>query len=372
MLAAQNLSEAVTFCEYSLPNGLKMNKTFGLSTVATNGSLASVGPLRSPQTFLNFSRIWRGASVTAPNPQPPYNTTLEGKENATALSTKDVAASQCFLYWCVNTIQVVVINGQLSETRTDSWYNKTTFRSDNFGSCFFTYMSENETWNLKAPSLHSDDSPSDFVIARCASEALSNWLASHLTISTGRDLGDTKVDDYYATDPSHREFEKQRLLLETNMTAMFENLAASMNQNLRIASIDSQRVSPASLNILGVGPASGTATSWEILISVRWPWLAFPVTLLLVALDFFVLTLLSTCRHQLPVWKISPFPLIFNRVDDSHLAPQSKVSQSVKMPVLERRAAKLSASLEECDGGPGLSTLKGHVRYRPVQEDSSS
>ena len=368
---------AATFCEYSLPNGLKMNKTFGPSTVATNGSLAPVGPLRSPQTVLNFTRIWSGAPVTAaPDPGPPYdyNISVMGKANAAALSTKDVAATECFLYWCVNTMQAVVVNGQLSETKIDSWHDKPTLQLDDFGSRFPFLSSETETWYLKAPSLKPNDSPSDFVIARYASQALSDWLVSHLTISTGRDFGDTGVDDDYPTDPSHREYEKQRLLLETNITAMFENLAASMSRNLRSTSIDSQRVSPASQSVVGVGPASGTATSWEILISVRWPWLAFPVTLLLIALVFFVLTLLSTSRHKLEVWKLSPFPLIFNRVDDSQLAPQSKVSpvvHSVKIPDLERRAARVSARLEEWDVGPRLTTLNDH-RYRSVQEDPSS
>ena len=58
--------EAITFCEYSLPNGLKMTKTFGPSTVATNGTLASVGPLPYSQSILNFTGIWSGAPLTAP------------------------------------------------------------------------------------------------------------------------------------------------------------------------------------------------------------------------------------------------------------------------------------------------------------------
>lgn len=54
---SQALPGALTFCEYSLPNGLKMNQTFGLSTVATNGSLASVSPLPCAQSILNFTGI---------------------------------------------------------------------------------------------------------------------------------------------------------------------------------------------------------------------------------------------------------------------------------------------------------------------------
>jgi len=85
--------EALTFCEYSLPNGLKMNKTFGPSTVATNGSLASVGPLPHSQSILNFTGIWSGAPLAAPDPYPPYDISVMGKANEAALSTKDVAVT---------------------------------------------------------------------------------------------------------------------------------------------------------------------------------------------------------------------------------------------------------------------------------------
>ena len=295
-----------------------------------------------------------------------------GKANEAALSTKDVAATQCFLYWCVNTMQAVVVNGQVSETKTNSWQNQTTLQPDISGSDVFSFVSENDTWKLKPPALNSNDDQSDFVVTRYASQALNDWLGAHLTISTSRDFdGGVDDDDYYATDPSHREFEKQRLLLNTNISAMFENLAASMTQQLRSTSIDSQRLSPASLNVSGVGPANGTATSREILVSVRWPWLAFPVALLLIALVFFFMTLLSTSRHQLEVWKLSPFPLIFNRVDDSQLAPHSEIApvvQSVKVLDMERRAAGISARLEEWDVGPRLTSSSGHLRYMPLQE----
>lgn len=365
--------EAITWCEYSLPNGLKMNKTFEPSTVATDGSLASVGPLPYPQSILYFTGIWSGAPLlTEPDYGPPYDINVTGKANEAILSTKDVAATQCFLYWCVNTMQAVVINGQISETKMDSWHNKT--RLDNFGSDFLSYVSKNETWNLKPPSLNPNDSSFDFVVTRYASQALTDWLAAHLTISTGRRF-DFDADYNCATDPSNREFEKQRLLLKTNITAMFENLAASMSQNLRSTSIDSQRLNPASLNVLGVGPANGTATSREIVVSVRWPWLAFPVALLLMALVFFFLTVLSTSRHRLEIWKLSPFPLIFNRVVDSQLPLQSEMSpgvQSIKILDMERKAARISARLEEWDDGPRLTSSNGHLRHVPLQEGPGS
>lgn len=58
--------------------------------------------------------------MEAPGFRPFDDIDVEGPKFEAALSTKDVAATECFLYWCVNTMQAVVMNGQISETKTDS------------------------------------------------------------------------------------------------------------------------------------------------------------------------------------------------------------------------------------------------------------
>ncbi|MCJ1423526.1 hypothetical protein MMC29_001410 [Sticta canariensis] len=381
---------ATVLCEYSLPNGLKMNKTFGPSTVATNGNSPSVAPQTYSQSIINFTGIWSGAPSTPPDLH--LGDDMNGWENASEaiLSTKDVAATQCFLYWCVNTIKAVVTNGQSFETKMDSWQNNTAplapllLSINDVGSPLDL---TNETWEMK-PTSNPNDSSFDFVVDRLASHALTVWLAARLTISTDPEVFyfksnsvSYKIDETadsdikFESDPSQHDFDMERHLLKTNITAMFETLAASMSHYLRSTSIDSQRSTPDSLDILGVGPANGTATSLEILVSVRWPWLAFPVALLLIALVFFFLTLLSTSRHQLEVWKLSPFPLIFNRVVESQPLPQSEMSpvvQSIKIPDMERKAARISARLEEWDVGPRLTSSDDHLRHMPLQEGPDS
>ncbi|MCJ1466309.1 hypothetical protein MMC07_004928 [Pseudocyphellaria aurata] len=362
-----------TFCEHSLPNGLKMNKTFEMRTLATGGRLESVGPPPYPQSILNFTGIWSGPPVEDPG------VGVERPKREAALSTKDVSATQCFLYWCVNTMQAAVMNGQTSETKMDSWYNETALPFEDVAFNFDVLTSENATWNLKPPLLNANDSSFDFVVARYASEALNLWLVDHLTISTSPHfLDDDGVENacghYRYCNAGCFDPDKERIL-ESNVTAMFEKLAATMTRKLRSTSIDSQSLSPASLHVLGVGPVKGTATSREIRVLVRWPWLAFPVALLLMALVFFFLTLLSTSRHQLEIWKLSPFPLIFNRIIDSQLAPQSEMLPAVQpmtIPDMERKAARISARLEEWDIGPRLTSSNGHLRDMPLKEDPSS
>ena len=372
----------VTSCERALPNGLKLNTTFGSSHVATNGTLAPVRFPPSSLSILNFTSIWSEGSEASIECPPTsdkkshayycadYNSTVKAYEEA--LKTKRIAATQCSLYWCVETMQTGVINGQISETKLDTWHNKTALESDIVYD-FLSSVREGDIWTLRPPSLSPNDGTSEFVVARYASQALHDWLDSHLTISTGTTYVSMSVS-FAEIDPYHRQYEQQRLMMSTNITTMFDKLVASMNRALRRTSPESQRFlrykekdgtiqNPR--NITDVGPAIGTAASREIYVVVHWPWLAFPIALWLTALIFFLLTLLSTYRHKLEVWKLSPLPLIFNRVDDSHL-PGAPLVQSVKIPDMERKAASLLARLEDCDVGPRLTTLESQHGHTPL------
>ena len=369
----------VTFCEYSLPNGLKLNQTFGPTSIASNGSLLPVSPPPSSLSIFNFTSIKSGIPLKVPAPSPGYDLDEMGQENEAALKTSNITAIQCFLYWCVDTLQAEVMSGQVSETKLDSWYNRTMLQPDVPVAGILTSGLVGDIWTLKPPSLNANNFPSDFVIARYASQALHDWLEEHLTITNSRSFVAASTT-YSATDPHHRQYEQQRLLLNTNITVLFEKLAASMSRGLRRTSTDVQKSSPFlngrngdTINVTGVGPANGTATSREIFVVVHWHWLAFPVALWLTTLVFFGLTLLSTSRHQLEVWKLSPFPLILNRVDDSLLTHHSETlsrMHTVKIPDLERRAAGLSVRFEEADVGPRLTTFRSQPRYTPLPEDS--
>ena len=61
----------------------------------------------------------------------------------------------------------------------------------------------------------------------------------------------------------------------------------------------------------------GHAYSKEPYVEVRWAWLSFPVTLVVIGLLALIATVWETHQHRMPLWRSSPLPLLFNYQDDS-------------------------------------------------------
>ena len=64
----------------------------------------------------------------------------------------------------------------------------------------------------------------------------------------------------------------------------------------------------------------GDTYSTEPYVEVRWAWLSFPVTLVLLGLVALLVTVWQTRQHQIPLWRSSPLPLLFNYHDDNMCA----------------------------------------------------
>ncbi|EXJ95578.1 hypothetical protein A1O1_00700 [Capronia coronata CBS 617.96] len=85
--------------------------------------------------------------------------------------------------------------------------------------------------------------------------------------------------------------------------------------------------------------ALGTALRTEAIVVVRWAWLAYPLALVVSGLAGLLLTILSTHRHRMAVWKESTLPLLFRFM----------------RPTTKTRAGTDSS------GGAGLSAGEGEV-----------
>lgn len=57
-------------------------------------------------------------------------------------------------------------------------------------------------------------------------------------------------------------------------------------------------------------PAIGEVLHYVTCLSVQWPWIAFPATLAILALVFFVAVVIVAERQRIPVWKSSPLAWI--------------------------------------------------------------
>jgi Protein of unknown function (DUF3176) len=324
------------YCEYRLPNGLRVNRTFAdtlWSSMVTTGYLDPVGAMRYGNSFFNFSTI-----------------TTDGLEESLE---KGGTAMQCFLYWCVKTYKSSVTNGQLHESVQDSWHSNTTewLRSDG--------PLNSKRLDLVPPSL-SDVSPkSTFTVAYLSTNTLRTWLAKTLSISnsiaiSGREgFGlDETANQSSATGSVQiiRNFQSSN-----NMSTLFANLAKGITRNIRNQNLTVQTFSDGYIPLVqGAGSANGTATNLEIYMHVRWGWLAFPAALVCLTIMFLALTMVDTARGHIPAWKSSPLPLLFHGLEGGENGQTRTLKLVNEIAEMERLAEEIDVRLMDSDSGSGL------------------
>ncbi|KAG9765618.1 hypothetical protein KCU73_g327, partial [Aureobasidium melanogenum] len=123
-------------------------------------------------------------------------------------------------------------------------------------------------------------------------------------------------------------------LISTAWTALAESLTIHIRQNGDSSNSQS---------------AIGAVYQTETRIEVQWPWLAYPASLLLLALGFMVATIYNSALHTRDqVWKGSPLPLMLHGVDDEIRSVQQHKTELKEM---EAMAKQLQVQIQEKDEG---------------------
>lgn len=332
-----------TYCQFSLPNGLKMNKTdladdlFG--PVATSGYLSQLqDTTQYGNTFFTFSRI----RALHPEDEDDYIST-----------TNNVSATQCLLYWCVNTYEAQVTNGQLSEEVKGSWYSNTTeWWFDRRGAM------NDERIDLLPPLLANQTNStanSNFTVGYLSSLGITEFLAPKLTLSNsyapGPDGSSFGPDETNNASSFTNAVDMLRIFRDSDMDRLFENLAKSMTRNIRDVNASNQAMSSHGFigPLSGVGPANGTASYTHVYVFVRWPWLALSAILVFSTIIFLLLTMFQSARHDVALWKSSPVPLLFHGLEENESNRLRKARGVVEM---ERLSRDIKVELKD-DSGVG-------------------
>ncbi|KAL8793432.1 MAG: hypothetical protein Q9195_004018 [Heterodermia aff. obscurata] len=325
---------ATSYCEHSLPNGLRMNKTEEddlRGAVATSGYLFPVDNVTlHGNSIFNFSRIRGTTSESGPNLR------------------RNVTANQCFLYWCVNNYDSSVSDGHLNEKITSSWYANGTYWWSNHG------IMNDERIDLIPPGISPSTSPNpNFTVAYLAHVGISEFLAQKLTLSNSiaisPDALSSSLDE--TSNASSYEYSQDllRIFRDSEPDAIFANIAKSMTRNIRDQNASMQtNTSDGYFNLAGGGPAGGIAREAYIFVSVRWAWLAFSAVLVLLTCLFLGLTVLSTARHDVAVWKSSPIPLLFSGLEKEEADRLRRAKGLVEM---ERLSSGIRFVLKDDSGG---------------------
>ena len=367
----QDVSHALThkcpnaagYCEHSLPNGLRVNRTDeddSHGAVATSGQLFPINNVTLPgNILLNFSRI-RG---TAPDLTYAVGQYVEPDLR------QNVSADQCFLYWCVNTYESTVSDGHLNEQITSSWYANDTYwwsiqgvMNDERLGLVPPGIPSSSAGRLANSSIEHSTSPNpNFTVGYLAHIGISAFLAQKLTLSNSIAIeAPTTGSEGFSYGPdetsnaSSYTFSQDllRIFRDSEPDGIFANMAKSMTRNIRDqnASMQANSSDRYIVNLPGGGPASGIASQAYIYVSVRWGWLAFSAVLVLLTSVFLGLTIFSTARHDVAVWKSSPIPLLFNGLEKEEADRLRRAKGLVEM---ERLSSGIRFELKDDSGGGG-------------------
>lgn len=153
-------------------------------------------------------------------------------------------------------------------------------------------------YNENIDILRSGDDDLTFGLSSTVASRIVNGfmdiIPAFTTVRTERDGAMLRYKVWAAGPPYLRKLPINPWLAPNNVTAHMERLATAMTNLVRSAK--SREV------------IKGTASAQQKYLRIRWEWLVFPSTLLVLTLVFLVATILKTSRTETGVWKTSAMP----------------------------------------------------------------
>lgn len=142
-----------------------------------------------------------------------------------------------------------------------------------------------------------------------------------------------------------------------NLTATVKGIADSMTSHIRTNS-------PASAPDARYAPTMQVS---QVVVGVRWPWLAYPLTLLVGGLIFLGMTMYATSRRQVQPWKGHRVPLLLADLDEN-VKSQARGGLSHRTG-LEDRVGALKLRLD-FDGDDGIAFRQVYPKSKPHSSSS--
>ncbi|KAJ9607251.1 hypothetical protein H2200_008324 [Cladophialophora chaetospira] len=117
----------------------------------------------------------------------------------------------------------------------------------------------------------------------------------------------------------------------------------------------------------GDGEIRGQAYVSKPFVEVRWAWLSFPITLVVIIFVTLAVTMWQTKHHRIPIWRSSPFALLFNFRDPGEMTAlngrgnEAGTARVVTASGLEERALKI---------GDGYVVAKGNEEKQAANSNN--
>ena len=225
-------------------------------------------------------------------------------------------ATECALYWCVNTYNASASGSNFNEEMTESWTNLTSSRT-RYGQDTRIYLTPDHCY-INGSKSTSDSGNCDFGVDPLSQRALQNYLVNgseyantsgflsgSVSLTTGAAYNDHWLVDGLAANAIMSPYYYTDYTTEA-VYELFDRCFASM----------ANYMSKAIRKIADLGPgySYGTTNKYLTYFHVRWGWLAYPILVVILAFVFLVITMIKS-RHTEP-WKSSVTALLFHGLTD--------------------------------------------------------
>ncbi|KOC13378.1 hypothetical protein AFLA70_175g002570 [Aspergillus flavus AF70] len=325
--------QSLGFCSRcaNITDQLTLNKTtLGLSTIETyDYKLPNGFSFSTSQTGMYLMNSTNGLPLLQIDTK-----NLPLIINFTAISASgygvppQVSATECALYFCIDTYEATVKDGKFDERITSSGTSTnltTSFSLENFSltpdTCYVN------------GTRRDDKSECTYPVNAFSRLSMVNSLTPLLN-GTGQLYMSNRP--YWSTDTAKALYGVQGNF--TDISTVFTSLATSLTTHAR------NQVCKASVK--------GMTWNVESFVSVRWVWMILPIVLVGLTIIFLLVTMIKT-RNQY-IWKSSPLALLFS---DLAVDGQHSFERNLSLSGMEDVSKKMKVWLEITQAGVKLKGI---------------
>ena len=196
-------------------------------------------------------------------------------------------ATECALYWCVQSLNTSVQNGVLSQNITGTYFN----------------TSARDTPDaFLQPPLSNEDELRSYYVSTIGQLPLAKFLQDTFTGNVsfmnlpGSDHTQDEIDELtrYSSDAV------QALWNTEDLDNLMTNMANRLTDTLRNQFADPTFSKPGNVQVT------------QVYVSVRWPWLVLPVALVITSCGLLLASIVSSSGKKDVVWKNSSLAVLFH------------------------------------------------------------
>ncbi|CAG7921681.1 unnamed protein product [Penicillium olsonii] len=257
--------------------------------------------------------------------------------NFTAISTDDygmtpqISATECALYYCVDTYETEVSGGKFTETITS---NVATSNYSSGSTSLQNFAVKPETCYFNGTRLNNTSSPNcTYTVNWLSLLSMSNSLSPLLKGSGSRFISNRPS---WSSDTAEALYGIYGNYSEIN--SVFSSLASSLSIHAR--------------SKVCKGTKNGTAWTTQSYVEVRWLWMILPCALVALSLAFLVIVVIHTRKQY--IWKSSPLALLFS---DLRVDGNGNFKKDPTLKGMEDTSRKMDVWLESSAEGPRLKAV---------------